>query len=220
MTFDRLLFVVFDDREAIGRANDRMVCTITVTMKEDQPVSPLAENIRRWRERRGLSASALARDAGVSKSTVSELERGNGNPSLDTLWALAKTLNVSLGSLFAASGGAGDVELRRLIEAPVVAHSGEAYIARLMGGWRASGEVEVSVVTLAPKAVRRSRGNAPGVIERAICASGLVMVGPTDQARLLEPGDMMTFRADQPHFYEAREEGGTLIVVQQYSSVD
>lgn len=189
-------------------------------MNEDQPVSPLAENIRRWRERRGLSVSALARDAGISKSTVSELERGNGNPSLDTLWALAKTLNVSLGSLFAAQTGSGEIEYRHLSDAPIVARAGDDYIARLMAGWRANGEVEISIVTLAPLAVRNSRGNAPGVIERAICASGLVTVGPNDQARLLAPGDMLTFRADQPHFYEARDEGGVLIVVQQYAPVD
>ena len=185
-------------------------------MNESQPLSPLASNLRMWRERRGVSVSALARDAGISKSTVSELERGNGNPSLDTLWALAKTLHVSLGSLFIGQSGRGEVELKRVIDAPVIAHDGDRFTAQLLASWRNNGEVEISVVTLAPNAKRDSRGNAPGVVERAICMDGLVEVGPDDATTLLEPGDMLTFRADQPHIYRSRGEGGRLLVVQQY----
>ncbi|MCS3427382.1 helix-turn-helix domain-containing protein [Leucobacter aridicollis] len=187
-------------------------------MKESQQSSPLAANLRKWRERRGMSASALAREAGISKSTVSELERGNGNPSLDTLWSIAKTLNVSLGSLLADPGSIGDSEIRRLTDAPVIARDGDDFVAQLMAGWHGDGEVELSVVSLAPNALRSSRGNAAGVIERVLCASGLVEVGPEGAGHLLEPGDMLTFRADQPHFYRAREGGGQLFVVQQYPS--
>jgi transcriptional regulator with XRE-family HTH domain len=187
-------------------------------MNDNQPLSPLASNLRMWRERRGVSASALAREAGISKSTVSELERGHGNPSLDTLWALARTLHVPLGSLFTGQAGRGETELKRLIDAPVVAHDGEKYVAQLLAGWRNTGEVEVSVVTLAANAKRESKGNAPGVVERAVCMRGLVEVGPEGATTLLEPGDMLTFRADLPHVYRARREGGQLLVVQQYPS--
>lgn len=202
----------------IGRANDGLVCNIAHTMNQSQPLPPLAHNLRMWRERRGLSASALAREAGISKSTVSELERGNGNPSLDTLWALAKTLTIPLGSLFTASTNHSDTEIKRLIDAPVIARDGTKVIAQLLAGWRTAGEVEVAVVTLAPNATRNSRGNAGGVVERAICMSGLIEVGPEGSSSLLEPGDMLTFRADQPHIYRARAEGGRLLVVQQYPS--
>lgn len=187
-------------------------------MDENQPLSPLASNLKMWRERRGISVSALAREAAISKSTVSELERGHGNPSLDTLWALAKTLHVPLGSLFTGQTGRSETELRRLIDAPVMARDGERYIAQLLAGWRNPGEVEIAVVTLAANAKRISKGNAAGVIERAVCMSGLIEVGPEGATTLLEPGDMLTFRADQPHVYRARTEGGRLLVVQQYPS--
>ncbi|RZT60646.1 XRE family transcriptional regulator [Microcella alkaliphila] len=189
-------------------------------MEQRQLLSPLANNLRMWRERRGMSASALAREAGLAKSTVSELERGNGNPSLDTLWALAKTLHVSLGALFMGPVGRSEVELKRLIDAPVIAHDGDKFVAQLMASWRNSGEVEVSIVSLAPNAKRSSRGNSLGVVERAVCLSGLVEVGPDESMTLLEPGDMITFHADQPHIYRARADGGRLLVVQQYPFVN
>ena len=54
----------------------------------------IADSLRRERRRTGLSLSEVARRAGLSKSTLSQLESGAGNPSLETLWALAVTLDV------------------------------------------------------------------------------------------------------------------------------
>ena len=186
----------------------------------EQPLSPLAVNLRKWRERRQISLSALARDAGVSKSTVSELERGNGNPSLDTIWALAKTLHVSLGALFTTEQEGSGIEVRRIADTPVIAREGTHYIAQLLAGWRSNGEVELSVVTLATRAVRNSKGNAAGVVERVVCVAGPVEVGPVGATSRLERGDMMMFPADQPHVYEAGDAGALLVVVQQYPAAD
>ncbi|MCK6065862.1 MULTISPECIES: XRE family transcriptional regulator [Microbacterium] len=177
-------------------------------------------NLRQWRERRGLSVSALAREAGVSKSTVSELERGHGNPSLDTIWALAKTLHVSLGALFVGHTEGDGSELKRLADAPVIAHESTTYVAQLMAGWRSSGEVELAVVTLAPHALRHSKGNAAGVIERVVCVNGPVDVGPVGATSRLHQGDMLMFPADQAHVYEAGENGARLVVVQQYPAAE
>jgi transcriptional regulator with XRE-family HTH domain len=40
----------------------------------------------------------VARRAGIAKSTLSQLESGNGNPSLETLWALCVALDIPLRS--------------------------------------------------------------------------------------------------------------------------
>src|SRR5271168_857812 len=63
-------------------------------------VQPIARNLRRWRMTREMTLSALAEQAGVAKSTVSLIERGQGNPSIDTVWALAAALGVPFASLF------------------------------------------------------------------------------------------------------------------------
>ena len=60
--------------------------------------SPLATQIaaalRRERARAGVSLTELARRAGIAKSTLSQLESGSGNPSVETLWALGTALGV------------------------------------------------------------------------------------------------------------------------------
>src|SRR3954452_462921 len=52
------------------------------------PLATIAAALRRERERVGVSIAELARRAGVAKSTLSQLEAGSGNPSIETLWSL------------------------------------------------------------------------------------------------------------------------------------
>ena len=55
-------------------------------------VSVVSLSLRRERARAALSLTELARRAGIAKSTLSQLENGSGNPSLETLWALGTAL--------------------------------------------------------------------------------------------------------------------------------
>jgi transcriptional regulator with XRE-family HTH domain len=61
----------------------------------------LAWNLRLLRTERGLSQERLAADAGVDRAWVSELEREQGNTSIDLLDRLAVALEVPIGALFA-----------------------------------------------------------------------------------------------------------------------
>lgn len=59
----------------------------------------LGEKVRRLREARGLSRSALAAAAGLSVGRVSVIESGRGNPRVATLGAIASALDVEVASL-------------------------------------------------------------------------------------------------------------------------
>jgi transcriptional regulator with XRE-family HTH domain len=60
----------------------------------------VAWNLRRIRVRCGLSQERLAFDAGVDRSYVGGLERGEENPTVEVLDRLASTLAVPLSELF------------------------------------------------------------------------------------------------------------------------
>ena len=62
--------------------------------------------IRQLRTERGLSLSALAAAAGIGKGTLSELEGGRRNPTLETLYAVAGPLGVPLAALLEDHDGA------------------------------------------------------------------------------------------------------------------
>jgi transcriptional regulator with XRE-family HTH domain len=59
----------------------------------------VGERLRRARLARGLSLRRLAEVVGVSPSLVSQVETGRAKPSVNTLYALATALGVSLDSL-------------------------------------------------------------------------------------------------------------------------
>jgi transcriptional regulator with XRE-family HTH domain len=54
----------------------------------------LARNMRKLRAERGLSQEALAVDAGIDRTYVSSIERGQRNVSIDNVGRIAKALAV------------------------------------------------------------------------------------------------------------------------------
>jgi transcriptional regulator with XRE-family HTH domain len=60
----------------------------------------IGPRLRAERERQGLSVREIARRIGVSASLVSQIERDKVTPSVSTLWALVRELNLSMGDLF------------------------------------------------------------------------------------------------------------------------
>lgn len=58
-----------------------------------------AANLRRARRLRDVSQEALALDAGLSRTYVSEVERGERNVSIDNMGLLADALQVPLKDL-------------------------------------------------------------------------------------------------------------------------
>ena len=62
--------------------------------------SHIGPRLRAERERQGLSVRETARRIGVSASLVSQIERDKVTPSVSTLWALVRELNLSMGDLF------------------------------------------------------------------------------------------------------------------------
>lgn len=64
------------------------------------PRNTLAKNIKRIRSERELSQAALSVISETRLPGISELENAKGNPTLDTLIAVAKALKVTVSDLF------------------------------------------------------------------------------------------------------------------------
>lgn len=64
--------------------------------------SLLAWNIRRLRGERGLSQESLATDAGIDRAYISEIERQEGNASIDLMDRVAASLGVEIAELLRA----------------------------------------------------------------------------------------------------------------------
>ena len=54
----------------------------------------IGANLKQLRTERGLTLGQLSSLAGISKAMLSELEKGNANPTINTLWKIANGLKV------------------------------------------------------------------------------------------------------------------------------
>jgi XRE family transcriptional regulator, regulator of sulfur utilization len=187
-------------------------------------VGPIARNLRRLREQQNLSISAVADRAGLSKSTLSKLERGNGNPSIDTLWGLARVLGVPFATLFEEIDQP-DVEVLRFADAPIVAGPGrgalqeaaiEGVDLRFLEGFGGRTKFEVYTVDLQAGVRHSSAPHTPGIIEHVVVSEGRADIGPDGASAILEPGDRIRFPADRAHHYEALDAPVRLIAILDY----
>lgn len=61
----------------------------------------LAENIRFYREKAGLSQDGLARSTALTTNTIGNIETGRvPNPSIDTVGRIADALDISIDDLW------------------------------------------------------------------------------------------------------------------------
>jgi transcriptional regulator with XRE-family HTH domain len=73
----------------------------------------IGKRIREARLRRGLTLGEVAAKVGVTPSALSQLERGQVNPTLATLKAIGEALSLTIGSLFAPDRAAHRMVVRR-----------------------------------------------------------------------------------------------------------
>jgi transcriptional regulator with XRE-family HTH domain len=173
----------------------------------------IARTLRRERETSGLSVSELARRAGVSKGTVSQLEGGSGNPSVETLWALGVALDVPF-AVFVDPPAQGPT-LVRAADLAGVPSAAAAYSATLLAASPPGARRDIYLIKAEPGEARRSDPHHPGTIEHVVMLSGEAHVGPAESPVLLSPGDYLTYPGDAPHVFEATTAGTSAVLVSE-----
>jgi transcriptional regulator with XRE-family HTH domain len=154
-------------------------------MLAPRPQEVLATNLRRLRIARRLSLSELARATGMSKATLSSVESGRSNPTVETLAALAAALRVSLGEL--------------LEEPPL----GEIHVVRAGRLDRVeAGGTTLSEREWAPHHVEEGEPAATGTRAGVYVLEGKLIAGPVERVTELDAGDYASFPLDAPHVFE------------------
>lgn len=54
----------------------------------------IATNLKNLRKERNLTLGQLAKTSGISKAMLSDMEKGDSNPTINTIWKIANGLNV------------------------------------------------------------------------------------------------------------------------------
>jgi len=167
--------------------------------------------VRGQRTARGLSLGELARATGLSKTILSRIEAGDGNPSVETLWKLSSALQVPLGALLADDREPRVRAIRARSADALRADSGmRAWLIHADGRERRS---EVFELELATGVDQRSEQHLPGTEELVVCVRGRCAAGPAGYEVQLDAGDAVWFAADAPHVYRGLQDAHALTVI-------
>jgi transcriptional regulator with XRE-family HTH domain len=168
-----------------------------------QPISVIAKSLVRERLRTGLSLAEIARRAGIAKSTLSQLEAGNGNPSIETLWSLCVALDIPFARLLEPQTVKTQI-IRRGEGTKVLAEHAN-FEAILLATCPPGARRDLYILTAQPGADRISHPHPPGSVEHIIVTRGRAMVGLTESPEELSAGDYICYPADQAHIFKALE---------------
>lgn len=178
------------------------------------PLDVIAAALRRERVRNGLSLTELARRAGIAKSTLSQLESGVGNPSVETLWALSVVLDVPFSRLVESPSV--PVVVIRAGEGPRVFSERSLYVATLLSSCPPNARRDLYLIAAEPGEPRASQPHMAGVVEHVVLSQGRALVGPTAEPVELAPGDYMSYPGDAEHVFQAVEQGTVAVMLSEH----
>ena len=177
--------------------------------------APVGPRVKALREAEGLSLRELATRSGVSAPMLSQVERGETSPTLQTAARIAAGLQLKLSQLLRLDEE-GAVSIVRAGERRAGGTAGHRYevLTPPLPGQRA----EVSLHTLLPKAATGGPGDPPmhepGARETAIVERGQLALFIDGTTHALAAGDCVTFDADLPHHFENQgEEEAVLLAI-------
>jgi len=177
-------------------------------------VALVSASLRRERARVGLSLTELARNAGIAKSTLSQLESGSGNPSLETLWALGTALGVPLSRLLDPPRA--DVQVIRAGEGVIMHAERDPYEAVMLASCPPGARRDIYRVTALPGVAHLASPHTAGTVEHLFLGSGRVKAGPEGETLELAPGDYLRYPGDVPHIFEALAPDTSAVIVMEH----
>nr|WP_278184938.1 XRE family transcriptional regulator [Mycobacterium talmoniae] len=160
----------------------------------------VARNVRRYRQERRMSLGELARRSALSKQTLSKIEQGLGNPTVETL---------------AQIGAALDIPARRLLTewgTPVFVQRADAAARarpeRVLDEVYGTGYVRTLILRLTRDAKPGDppEPGSPGTLHHLYIISGKLRTGPLIDPVTVSAGDFVRFPGDVPYRHDCLSE--------------
>ena len=159
--------------------------------------SAISENLKHHRALRKMSLDALARESGVSKSMLGQIERGEVNPTITTVWKIAIGLKLPFSEL--TSRPESDLEVIKM-PSTIIENDGTCR-SYLLFPYDSERRFEVLNVELDPGARLCAQAHLPGAQEFISIAAGELLLTVHGQSQHLTASNSLRFKADSAHDY-------------------
>lgn len=170
----------------------------------------IGQKIKALRSEHKLTLDQLARNSGVSKSMLSQIERGLTNPTLATVWSLTQSLGIDIAELLSEADPADKAELFFSVtkdhQTPEIQSADGKCNLRILGPIDKVAETEWYEMVLEPSGILESDGHGKGTVEHLTVLEGELSVRAGQKEQEVSVGDTARYQADVPHFIENKGE--------------
>jgi transcriptional regulator with XRE-family HTH domain len=173
--------------------------------------------VRRLRLARGWTLDTLATASDVSRSMLSQIERGEANPTLAVAFRIARAFGISLDALVDTDATASTIDVVRADDPSACYRRDPSCTIRTLSPLRLQKEAELYHMTFAPGFVLASAPHATGTRELLSVQHGSVRVRSGPDEQLLQAGDSAYYPADVEHSIEnVGQDEAHLILLDMY----
>jgi len=160
----------------------------------------LANRLKETRKSKGLSLEAMAQLSGVSRSMLSQIERGQSSPTVATLWSLTQALQVDFAGLLDDQTHASSItEIMRANRTPTIDSQGEGCRIRILSPPAQAGRLEVYEIWFAKNAALLSEPHRTGCHEDLSVLEGTLDITSGEENARISVGDTIRYAADCQH---------------------
>lgn len=179
----------------------------------------VGENLRRIRKLQKMSLEQTAQEAGVSKSMLGQIERGEANPSVAILGRLADALKVPVAQLLECRDNRG-TELSLMLERKPVRLDGGKVVRRPVFLFDSHSRMESCHVDIFISGRFAPEPQPPGCTAFLTVLSGSAKITVSGETHVLTEWDGIRFPADQPYQVENQSSSTVrLYLIYQYAPV-
>lgn len=172
-------------------------------MTDSDILARLPERLKAARRAQGLSLEAVEKLSGVSRSMVSQIERGESNPTVATLLNLTRALKVDFAGLLQEGTAEDRVEILHEHQTPALDRAGDGCRIRILSPPQDTGRFEVYELIFSEGGRLDSRPHERGTREQLIAEEGRLEVTSGVAKGIIGKGDTARYAADVPHCIEA-----------------
>lgn len=160
----------------------------------------IGENIKSIRERKKLTLDAAAKQTGVSRSMLAQIEKGDVNPTISVLWKIANGYRVSFTSLMDHHAQA-PLLIRAESVSPLIEDGGR-YLNYPAFPFQEDRLFETYRIQIEPDGFLPAQPHMMGTEEYITVFKGEVEICVGQETFRLAEGDSLRFKADVEHAYK------------------
>src|SRR5215210_1222209 len=165
----------------------------------DEAPPSLGKTIQRLRKAYNMSLGELSEQSGVAKSIISQIERNETNPTLNTVMRLSRALDTTIDEVLKSDAEPNFKEHQAKAGVPILESQDGLCRLAIAGPLDLVDQLQWYDFQARPGGVLESEPHAPGTVEHLYVLEGDIEVTVGEEMRTTRAGEAIRYRGDRPH---------------------